>query len=240
MSLLSNTMLLTNVIDEIGEIKMQKTLIINAHPDFDNKNSYANRMQEMFLAALAEKKIETEVEVINLYDMEIPRVAKGQLLTIWNKLAAGEELTQAENEIADRSAKLLAQFKENHRIVIVMPLHNFNSPSQFKDYFDNVFLARETFKYTETGSVGLMTDDYKVMLLQASGGIYTNNDRYTPLEFSHFYIREMFVNMMGFDKFYLARAQGTTVQPVDEQAILTEAKREIETQVEDFYKAEEK
>ncbi len=35
-----------------------------------------------------------------------------------------------------------------------------------------------------------MTDDYKVLLLQASGSIYTNQDRYTPLEFSRFYLEK--------------------------------------------------
>lgn len=50
-------------------------------------------------------------------------------------------------------------------------------------------IARETFKYTEDGSVGLMTDDYKALLLQASGGVYTNDDRYTPLEFSYYYLK---------------------------------------------------
>ena len=96
---------------------------------------------------------------------------------------------------------LLNQFKANHRIVILTPLHNFNITSRLKDYIDNIMIARETFKYTEDGSVGLMTDDYKALLLQASGGVYTNDDRYTPLEFSYYYLKEMFKEIMGFDEF---------------------------------------
>ena len=114
------------------------------------------------------------------------------------------------------SAFLLNQFKANHRIVILTPLHNFNITSRLKDYIDNIMIARETFKYTEDGSVGLMTDDYKALLLQASGGVYTNDDRYTPLEFSYYYLKEMFKEIMGFDEFYIARAQGTSVLPEDE------------------------
>ncbi len=93
--------------------------------------------------------------------------------------------------------------------------------------------ARETFKYTEDGSVGLMTDDYKALLLQASGGVYTNDDRYTPLEFSYHYLREMFKEIMGFDEFYVARAEGTSVLPEDE--IMKGAKEDLDQVFDAFY-----
>ncbi len=131
------------------------------------------------------------------------------------------------------SAFLLNQFKANHRIVILTPLHNFNITSRLKDYIDNIMIARETFKYTEDGSVGLMTDDYKALLLQASGGVYTNDDRYTPLEFSYYYLKEMFKEIMGFDEFYIARAQGTSVLPEDE--ILDATNKDLNNVFDAFY-----
>ena len=117
-------------------------------------------------------------------------------------------------------------------------MHNFNITSKMKDYMDNILIARETFKYTETGSVGLMTDNYKVLLLQASGSMYTNNDRYTPLEFTHYYLKTMFEEMMGFDKFYIVRAQGTVVLPADE--VLNSAKSALDKVFDDFYSSENK
>ena len=131
------------------------------------------------------------------------------------------------------SAFLLNQFKANHRIVILTPLHNFNITSRLKDYIDNIMIARETFKYTEDGSVGLMTDDYKALLLQASGGVYTNDDRYTPLEFSYYYLKEMFKEIMGFYEFYISRAQGTSVLPEDE--ILDAANKDLNNVFDAFY-----
>ena len=88
-------------------------------------------------------------------------------------------------------------------------LYNFNITSKLKDYIDNILLPNETFKYKENGSVGLMTDNYKILLLQVSGSIFTNNDRYIPMEFTHFYLKFLFEEFMGFDKFYIARAEGT-------------------------------
>lgn len=102
-----------------------------------------------------------------------------------------------------------------------------------KDYIDNILIARETFKYTENGSVGLMTDDYQVLLLLASGSIYTNQDRYTTLDFAPNYIRGIFQEIMGFDAFHLVRAQGTAVRSKEE--ILAETDATLNKAFSEFY-----
>lgn len=193
-----------------------KTLLINAHPDFTNHNHFSVQLQEKFVEKYKEKFSDGELTIINLYEMDIPRIEADGLLAIWDKQRVGEMLSSVETVIAQQSAALLAQFKEHHRIVISTPLHNFNITSRLKDYMDNILIARETFKYTESGSVGLMTDDYRLLLLQASGGIYTNNDRYTALDFAPNYLKEVFTNIMGFSQFDLVRAQGTNVLSADE------------------------
>ena len=50
-------------------------------------------------------------------------------------------------------------------------------PSQFKDWMDKIGRAGVTFKYTEQGPVGLLTNK-KVIVLAVRGGIYggTDND----------------------------------------------------------------
>ena len=75
-------------------------------------------------------------------------------------------------------------------------MHNFNVPSKLKDYIDNILIARETFQYTEKGSEGLLTDGRSLLVIQASDAIYTNNDWYTEVEYSHKYLKSMF-NFMG-------------------------------------------
>jgi FMN-dependent NADH-azoreductase len=75
-------------------------------------------------------------------------------------------------------SEILQQFKSANTFVIVLPLHNFIIPSKLKDYMDNIMIARETFKYTENGSVALLKDGRRLLVIQASGGIYTNNDWY--------------------------------------------------------------
>jgi len=207
-----------------------RTLIINAQPDLTNKAHFSTKLQEMFLTKFAAQFPESTATILNLYDTQIPRIEAAQLLKVWEQ---GATLSSEEAVLAQTSTALLAQFRAHHRIVIVSPLHNFNVTSRLKDYLDNILIARETFKYTDDGSVGLMTDDYKVLLLQASGSIYTNDDRYTSLEFSRFYLQKMFEEIMGFDQFYIARAQGTATLPVKQ--VLASAAADLDSVFTQFY-----
>lgn len=211
-----------------------KTLIINAHPDFNNEQSFSLKLENMFIEKYQSVFTNGKLEIMNLYDMEIPQVTQQQLLNIWDKQRDKQSLTLEEQHLAQLSKNLLEQFKGAQRIVIVTPLHNFNITSKMKDNMDNIMLARETFKYTKEGSVGLMTDNYKALLLQASGSIYTNDDRYTPLDFSYRYLKEMFENIMGFDKFYVVRAEGTAILRAEE--IMQKASHNLDIAFDEFYK----
>ncbi|WP_125764167.1 FMN-dependent NADH-azoreductase [Companilactobacillus hulinensis] len=212
-----------------------ETLVINAQPDFRNGDHYSMKLQQRFMQDFRTSFPEQTVDLINLYDMEIPQLTTDQLLGIWEKQAAHITLSKEENRIFQINQDLIHQFKEHNRIVIASPLHNFNVTSKMKDYIDNVLVAHETFKYTADGSVGLMTDDYKVMLLQASGSIYTNNDRYTPLEFSRMYLKGIFEELMGFDKFSIVRIQGLQTNGVDINQAVAQGMNDLDVEFEKFY-----
>lgn len=214
---------------------MMKTLLINAHPDFRNAAHYSVQMEQDFLAQFRAAFPDEQVDVLNLYDTEIPRATTEELLGVWEKQSAHVSLSAEEQHVYAVNQRLLAQFKSHHRIVIATPLHNFNVTSKLKDYMDNILVARETFRYTEAGSVGLMTDNYKVMMLQASGSIYTRNDRYTPMEFSRLYLDKMFTEIMGFDAFYMVRVQGTQTQGVDIAQAVKDGHAELTAAFPKFY-----
>lgn len=88
---------------------------------------------------------------------------------------------------------------------------------------DNILIAKETFAYTDKGSVGLLNDGRDVLVIQASDGIYTNQDWYTEVEYSH--LKAMF-NFMGVD-YRIVRAQGNYILKRDE--VLAKAFQEAET-----------
>ncbi len=204
-----------------------KVLIINAHPEPQSNLSYSSQL----LNCLCNEVKNENIEVLNLYQADIPGL-DGKMLELFR---AGNELTTEQQKLQKRMQEIMQQFKSAKRIVVVLPLHNFNIPSKLKDYMDNILIARETFRYVKGGgSEGMMTDGRKVLVLQSSGSIYTNNDRYTPLEFSHHYLREMFCNIMGFGDYHIIRMQGVAVSSVDKEQALQSAFAEIKTFVPKF------
>ena len=171
---------------------MSKLLIINAHPEVESTSSVSLNVLNHFKNVYKELQSEDEViEQIDLYSDEVPMINK-IVLNAWAKLAKNQELTNEEKEVTNRMSAVLQQFKSANKYVIVLPLHNFNVPTKLKDYMDNILIAKETFKYTENGSIGLLKDGRSMLVIQGSGGIYTNNDWYTEVEYSHKYLKSMF------------------------------------------------
>ncbi|NUU60216.1 FMN-dependent NADH-azoreductase [Paenibacillus agri] len=204
---------------------MSKLLIINAHPLVDSTTSFSLSGFKHFMKTYEKHKPNNEIiEQINLYEDEIPLIDK-IVLGAWDKSAQGEALTTQEKEVTGRMNEILQQFKSANKYLIVHPLHNFNVPSKLKDYVDNIMIARETFKYTDTGSVGLLKDGRSTVVIQASGSIYTNDDWYTEVEYSHKYLKSMF-NFFGIEDFQTLRVQGTAL--LDKDEILKKAFKEAE------------
>ncbi|MFD9626416.1 FMN-dependent NADH-azoreductase [Peribacillus muralis] len=204
---------------------MSKLLIINAHPRVDSDSSFSLNVFNHFLKRYKELHGDEEViEQINLYRDEVPMINE-MILTAWEKTAKGQELTVEEKRVTDRMTEVLYQFKTANKYVIVLPLHNFNIPSKLKDYMDNIMIPRELYKYTENGSVGLLKDGRSMLVIQGSGSIYTNNDWYAEVEYSHKYLKSMF-NFFGIEDYEMLRVQGTALIGGDE--LLEKAYKEAE------------
>ncbi|WML44742.1 NAD(P)H-dependent oxidoreductase [Neobacillus sp. PS3-40] len=204
---------------------MDKMLVINAHSNGDSPSSFSLQVYNHFLKLYKELKNPIErIEIINLYSEDIPSIGP-TVLSAWKKLAEGERITDEERRITQRMTTILHQFKSANKYVIVIPLHNFNIPSKLKDYMDNILIVRETFKYTENGPMGLLKDGRSLLVIQASGSIYTNNDWYSEVEYSHKYLKSMF-NLMGIEDYQIIRAQGTALLNLED--ILEKAYKEAE------------
>ncbi|CAG7643936.1 FMN-dependent NADH-azoreductase [Paenibacillus allorhizosphaerae] len=203
---------------------MSKMLVLNAHPNSYSTSSVSLKVLDRFLKSYAELNSDNSVELLNLYDENIPAVDR-IVLKAWEKQAKGEPYTSEEQRVMDRMSEILQQFIGAKKLVIVMPLHNFNIPSKLKDYMDNIIIPRKTYRFTEKGSVGMLNDGRSVLVIQGSGSIYTNNNWYTDVEFSHKYLKSMF-EFLGFDEYRIIRAEGTAL--LNEEDILAKAYKEAE------------
>jgi FMN-dependent NADH-azoreductase len=67
------------------------------------------------------------------------------------------------------SDSLVAEIKEADTLIIAMPVYNFGIPAALKAWIDLIARAGLSFKYTDTGPVGLM-EGKRAIILMASGG----------------------------------------------------------------------
>ncbi|AZN41731.1 FMN-dependent NADH-azoreductase [Paenibacillus albus] len=210
---------------------MADMLIINAHPKVDAEESFSLKVFNHFLNEYKKQNQTDTIELVNLYADYIPQLDRSAFLAR-EKMEKGIPLMDSEQRMMDRTHEILKQFRAAKKYVIVMPLHNFNIPSKLKDYMDHVVVPRETYKYAENGPIGLLNDGRSLLVIQGSGAIYTSNDWYTEVEFSHQYLKAMF-DFLGVKDYQIVRVQGTARLNPDD--IMQQAYRQVEEAASSFF-----
>jgi FMN-dependent NADH-azoreductase len=94
-------------------------------------------------------------------------------------------------------------------------------PSTLKAYFDHVARAGITFRYTETGPVGLLSDN-TVYVLATRGGVYQGTSKDTQT----LYVQDFF-NFLGIHDIRFIYAEGLNLGEARQQAALAKATAEI-------------
>lgn len=84
------------------------------------------------------------------------------------------------------SDQLIDEVKAANTILIALPIYNFSVPGALKAWIDLICRAGVTFKYTDTGPVGLL-EDKRVIVAVASGGTPVGSD----IDFATGYLRHI-------------------------------------------------
>lgn len=97
----------------------------------------------------------------------------------WDRFNAGltakDERTPQQEELAAIADTLIEELIAADTIVISSPIYNFGVPASIKAWADLVARAGTTFKYTESGPVGLL-EGKKAYITAASGGTPLGSD----------------------------------------------------------------
>lgn len=117
--------------------------------------------------------------------------------------------------------KYAYQFLEADKYVVAAPMWNLSVPAILKAYIDYVSISGITFKYTETGAVGLCNGDRKAVFVASRGGSYSGPVT-SNFEMGEKYIRTMF-GFFGITDFNSVAAENMNVQGLDTNKILEEA-----------------
>ena len=84
----------------------------------------------------------------------------------------------------------LDAFQQADLIVIGAGMYNLSLPTQLKAWIDRIMVAGETFRYTETGPVGL-AGGKRVIVALARGGIYSEGSPARAVEHAERYLRDV-------------------------------------------------
>ena len=136
-------------------------------------------------------------------------------------LSKPESRTPEQQSVVDDSDTWIAELKQADVLVLGLPMYNFGVPSTLKAYFDHIARAGVTFRYTEKGSVGLLTGK-KAYVFAARGGIYEG----TPRDTQSPYVRD-FLAFLGITDVEFIYAEGLAMGETSRDAGLSKARSRL-------------
>ncbi|AYC35113.1 FMN-dependent NADH-azoreductase [Pseudomonas cavernae] len=148
---------------------MSKVLVIESSAR--QQGSISRQLTDEFIAQWQKTHPNDEVSVRDLAQQPVPHLDE-VLLGGWMKPA--DQQSEAEQAALARSNTLTDELLAADVLVLAAPMYNFAIPSTLKAWLDHVLRAGVTFKYTETGPQGLLSDK-RAYVLTARGGIYAGS-----------------------------------------------------------------
>ncbi len=139
--------------------------------------------------------------------------------------------SDSQQQKVDFSDALIAELKAADILIIGLPMYNFSVPSMLKAWNDHVARAGSTFKYTDTGPVGLL-ENKQVFLVSAMGGVHEigESDYLRPY-------MQQFLGLMGLTDISFITAAGLNMGEEPRAAGIARAEAEIDAAVQAYRQA---
>jgi len=122
------------------------------------------------------------------------------------------------------SEALIEEFMVADVIIVGAPMYNFAISSQLKAWIDRIVRAGRTFRYTETGPIGLAAGK-RVVIISSRGGIYATPEK-SALDFQEAYLRLIF-GFIGITDISIIRAEGLAMGSERRAAALDAAQAQL-------------
>lgn len=178
----------------------------------------SSQLSEKFIAAWKAKNPGGEVVVRDL-SVDVPPYLDGA--RVGALFTPEDQQTAEQKEVVAYSDALIQEIKDADEILFTAPLYNFALPAQTKSYLDYLCRAGVTFKYTETGAVGLL-ESKPVYVITTRGGIYKGTDADTQTPF----LKTIF-GFIGLSDVTMIHAEGLNMGDEAKDSALAAAAEEI-------------
>ena len=139
----------------------EKLLYVKANPKEDS-DSNTSTLANVFVQAYQKNNPDCEIVTLDLYKEGIEPLDADTL----TKMFGGSQ--------ENKAFPYAKQFASFDKYVIAAPMWNLSIPAILKVYIDYVSYVGVTFKYTESGPVGLLLDKpRKALHISSRGGMYS-------------------------------------------------------------------
>jgi FMN-dependent NADH-azoreductase len=123
------------------------------------------------------------------------------------------------------SDELVAELKAADTLVIGAPMYNFGIASTLKAWFDHVLRGGVTFRYGETGPVGLLLGK-RAIVIESRGGMYSEGPA-REMDAQEPHLRVL-LNFIGITDVTFVRAEGLALGPARREQGMAAAQSQVD------------
>ena len=172
------------------------------------ENSKSRQVAGDYIAAAKAAAPGLTVRERHLTPHTIPHLSMDTLAALGT---AADQRSQAQHAAAAFADKVIEEVEAADAVVIATPMYNFSIPSTLKAWIDHITRAGRTFRYTESGPVGLLTGK-RVIVVVSRGGIYTGESPARVMDFQEPYLRAFF-GFLGVTDVTFVHVEGQAIGP---------------------------
>ena len=191
------------------------TTILRIESSIKGEGAVSRKLTDRILARLLAASPDATVLTRDL-SAGLPPIDGAWLGAVFTPAEARDAAQQATAAYAD---ELLAEAKAADTIVIALPVYNFGVPAQLKSWIDQLARKGETFTYTDTGPVGLLTGKRAIVAFTSDG-----TKLGSEVDFASGYLRHM-LGFFGITDVEFVAADAIVFGP---EAALAKAEAEVD------------
>jgi len=165
---------------------MSTILVITASPR--GERSVSRALTTGFARLLAQHHSQDTILLRDIGHHPVPHVTESWVVSAFAPAEAQTAESKAAIAVSDQ---LVHEFLSADRYIFGVPMYNFNIPSTFKAYIDQIVRAGKTFAVGPNGYEGLVKGR-KALFITSSGGSYQPGSQFAAYNFQEPYLRAIF------------------------------------------------
>jgi FMN-dependent NADH-azoreductase len=183
--------------------------------------SASGQVAEAFLSALQTNRPDVEVDVLDLFDHDLPAVA-GDNIEVKYALMAGRPADRDHQDSWRRIERLIAHFLAADVYVVSTPMWNLGIPYTLKYYLDCLIQPGYLFRYDDAGGVEPLVRGKRMVCVASRGSDYSPGSPLHTYDFQQPYLRAIF-GFVGLTDVEFIDVQPTDVSPELRQSAIRAA-----------------